>query len=393
MQLPPLLSLGIFLELWLTVLVQGGDDGLLHSNVNRSYCQQDVEDTSGSVSLELMQTQATLTRGLRNMGGTQPELKRQRKFSPKVVFVKTHSTGSSTLTSILHRYCDIHNARCAVYPPDVAVGDTIRRPVLARLASEDAGQIDIWPYHATLEPDLFDQMMPGNIKVSLFREPISRVLSSFAHAPSPEKVMQFLAALQQNETWQWDCGPSGERMSVQVPLEKFNKLDLVMLTEDYDRSLLLLRRKLGWSLADLLYLRLKDHGKDRAMQSAVKELHTLMQKSAGDLTVAANVFVEKCTRSDEAEVYSMAKQRFQQQWNELPERHREQALKDLKRFEAGLDALSACCHDHPDDAYCKVLSEDNIAWNARQRADASGKAQDLKDSICQDKALAALQTN
>eukprot|EP00971_Amphidinium_carterae_P046767 921561-Amphidinium_carterae.1 len=161
-------------------------------------------------------------------------------------------------------------------------------------------------------------------------------------------------------------------MAEQVPIKKFDKIDVPMLTEDYDRSLLLFRRKVGWSLEDLLYLPLKSHSSDKAMQEALGGLKAVLlhpesltpdsPPGAGEVSAAA-AFIARCLEGSEKQVYELAKKKFQQQWNDVPQRHKDQLTRDLARFQAALMELSTCCAEHEDDAYCQLLSEDNILWN------------------------------
>lgn len=299
----------------------------------------------------------------------------------KVVYIKTHSTGSSTLTGILHRYCDFHRLRCFVHPENIKPGYTLGRENLKNVMSvmESKNQtVDIWPNHAILEPDLFDHMIPGNLKISIFRNPLDRVLSSFKHghwraggtrfvAHTIRKTIRELKNNTLNREFLTDrfddpCGPQGMPMSRHVPVDKFNTLDFVLLTEQYNLGLVMLQRRLGWSKRDMMYLRLKDHNEDGpVLHEAAAELKEYITGPKEHMTTAARNVVETCIEGDEA-IYDLAQKKFVSQWQQLSAQEQKEVQDDVKRFEMALENLAACCREDPEDRYCKSLADDNIEW-------------------------------
>jgi len=289
------------------------------------------------------------------------DLSEDGEIIDKVVFIKTHACGSSTLTSILHWFCENHNKHCFIYPEEIPSGSTILREQLLPIASEQAGTLDIWPNHVTLETDLLDALIPGNFKISLFREPLSRLLSCFRHG-SPDAARNVLDELK-NGTNPDTCGSASMKMSKQVPVEQFHELDFILLTEEYDLSLMMLRRVLGWSVRDMLYRRMKDEHNEELTQ-VVDELQIFLQ---GTPAPATSEFLEGCTGGNESVVYDLAKKAFEHQWNSFSAAEQLDIKADLVMFQDGLAALEECCDSHAEDVLCQHMAIDNVEWNKMAR--------------------------
>lgn len=307
----------------------------------------------------------------------------------KIVFIKTQSTGSSTLTSILHRFCDDHQRRCFVHPAGTHPGSTANRTRLKGYVEEEEARarrfkqdpiahawrpLDIWPNHAVLEADLFDRLVPGNVKISIFRRPIERVLSSFSHGPElpanrsrAEEVQDILTALRAGERPQPWCGPAGFRLADSVPLADFDKLDFVLLTEKFDLSLILLRRRLRWRTHDIMYLKLKDHQQDADLEASRQHLRQYLTLPDDNITQPTRFLKEHCIEGEEAAVYHKAHDKFDQQFSRLSTRVQEDVAEELEDFGRSLASVADCCERDPDDAYCQRLVEDNVPWVIRQR--------------------------
>eukprot|EP00403_Amphidinium_massartii_P031201 CAMPEP_0178387962 /NCGR_PEP_ID=MMETSP0689_2-20121128/9347_1 /TAXON_ID=160604 /ORGANISM="Amphidinium massartii, Strain CS-259" /LENGTH=377 /DNA_ID=CAMNT_0020008349 /DNA_START=95 /DNA_END=1228 /DNA_ORIENTATION=- len=324
------------------------------------------------------------------------------KMIDKVVFIKTQSTGSSTLTSILHWFCENHHKRCFIYPEGLASGSTVQREGLLSILTEEAGySLDIWPNHVILETDLLDELIPGNFKISLFREPLSRLMSSFRHVePSVSgssaedallEAQTVLDALK-NGTVPDKCGNAAVKMSKQVPIEKFQDLDFILLTEEYDLSLMMLRRALGWSVRDMLYRRMKDEHNEE-LTEVVEELQTLLQ---GNSTPAVEEFLAECSGRNDTVVYQLAREAFEQQWHSFSTEEQMEINADLRVFQAALAALEECCDSHVDDALCQHMAIDNVEWQELAREtqhDGIVRFTEGVGSVCMQVADAALIHN
>ena len=122
----------------------------------------------------------------------------------KVVFIKLHKVGSTTVADILRRRCDNYGFRCAGVPKLHIYVTTVKSEGLKGMVSEHAGEYDIWANHVVLDPEALDALIPGNIKTAVFRNPLDRVLSSFRHAA---KLFGPAAATSPIHTMQQDRWP------------------------------------------------------------------------------------------------------------------------------------------------------------------------------------------
>jgi len=285
----------------------------------------------------------------------------------KIVFIKLHSVGSSTMTSILHHYCELHHKNCFVYPRNVRVGLTLDPHVLGQIVSEFTSghmpALDIWPNHAVMDPSLFDALIPGNFKTSFFRLPLDRLVSSFRHGAGAGSVLKVMERLKQNFGVK-TCGPASMSMAKQITAQQVDELDLVMLTEQYDLSLMMLRRALGWSMFDMMYRRMKRHIADKLVE-ATFSLAEYLSKPSSELNTATRRYLEACVGPDDTAVYLHASNKFQQQWENLGPEGQRTILDELAKFQSARNVLVECCESKPLDSYCEALGEDNAAWNHR----------------------------
>ena len=183
-------------------------------------------------------------------------------LNQSIVFIRTHHTGSTTVTGIFQRFCDElsgvirdsreseirviranrvihaikiwvsiandshesiranrvanrpcrsgdeHNVTCAPNPPHKFLGGTANHEKLAKYVAKHAGKdkIDIWPWHVYYLREPFEKLMPGALTLSIFRKPEARVVSCLSHDGwSTEEVREAVHQLQTNgETPQ--CG-------------------------------------------------------------------------------------------------------------------------------------------------------------------------------------------
>eukprot|EP00971_Amphidinium_carterae_P150672 2987123-Amphidinium_carterae.1 len=88
-------------------------------------------------------------------------------------------------------------------------------------------------------------------------------------------------------------GPTSYPMAKQIKPEQVGELDLVMLTEKYDLSLMMLRRALRWSLFDMMYRRMKSEHADDLMKATATFVDYLSQP-VGELNTATRDYLEAC---------------------------------------------------------------------------------------------------
>mmetsp|Transcript_73019 Transcript_73019/g.136386 ORF Transcript_73019/g.136386 Transcript_73019/m.136386 type:complete len:394 (+) Transcript_73019:62-1243(+) len=317
----------------------------------------------------LVQTQAYRVRSI-EAAALQDDVERA---IDRVVFVKTAATGGSTFSGILHRFCENHGKRCYIFPQEKI--DRIKvefesflpieRAELTEIAETSSGKYDIWPNHVMFYPDLFQSLIPGAFKVSLFREPLPRIMSSIRHG-WVEDATKLLSALKHDEVFNHPlaCGYAGLQMSDQVSKEAYDALDFVMLTEEYDRSLMMLRRVLGWRASEMMYRPLKEK-EDEDVLEVVQQLQEFVSRPEGELNHATKVFLEQCAGKGEQDVYKRAVQSFDEQWQRLSASEQQAIEQEVILFQDVREQLAVCCEHNEHDAYCAELLVDNVDWNKR----------------------------
>ena len=189
---------------------------------------------------------------------------RNCKELKSVYFFKTHKTGSTSICNILCRFgmkrkLNILRGNYTDIPPH---------------------SVDIFPFHEPFNESLFSRIMqPDTVYISILREPLSQFISSAVYyyleiqlfnrkgKRKEERIMNCIT--------DFDTLPESERdilkqdqarvlgfdtsKSVDAPetlghLHNLKKqLDFVMILEHWHESLVLLRRRMCWTMQDILF--------------------------------------------------------------------------------------------------------------------------------------------
>lgn len=208
--------------------------------------------------------------------------------------MKTHKTGSSTITNILNRYGEAHNLNF-VLPR--AGTNRLDWPWFFQNTSYyplNGSEPNILCNHARFNENTMLELMPNDtVYVTILRNPISQFESSFSYMTldkilgmkntedtlweffkDPEKVLVNYVLTQdlrvnsdrlkliQNGMF-YDLGLESKDFSNKKQIyDKLQQLDnrfhLVMIMEYFEESIVLLKRLLCWELDDLVYFRLKN---------------------------------------------------------------------------------------------------------------------------------------
>eukprot|EP00971_Amphidinium_carterae_P328809 6460886-Amphidinium_carterae.1 len=140
-------------------------------------------------------------------------------------------------------------------------------------------------------------------------------------------------------------------MSDQLSPEQVQELDFVMLTEQYDLSLMMLRRKLGWSMFDMVYRRQRaDHTPEIVTATAAFEEY--LSQPVSTLNEATQLYLQNCVGGNEFALYQSANRTFYAQWEALSATEQQEVRSDESRFSAAQDTLLQCCRNSPSDSYC-----------------------------------------
>ncbi|XP_073432691.1 galactose-3-O-sulfotransferase 2-like [Dendrobates tinctorius] len=196
-----------------------------------------------------------------------------------VFFLKTHKTASSSIMNILFRYGEFHNLTFAFPAHSQYSYPSFFRASYVNGFSETTKQIfNIMCHHMRFKFTEVKKVMPDNtFYFTILRNPVSRMESSFAYYRNdgPFKMATNLEDFLNNskiyykgtdgfgylgKDWMtFDLGFEPNDSSEQSVLAWHamdNIFDLVLITEYYDESLILLKDALCWSFYDVLSFRL-----------------------------------------------------------------------------------------------------------------------------------------
>ncbi|XP_071509584.1 galactosylceramide sulfotransferase-like [Diadema antillarum] len=209
----------------------------------------------------------------------------------KVAFLKTHKTGSSTVSSIFQRYGFLNNLTFLV--PDQTHFINYRDKFSANRIQPNSSSVarekwradigfDLLTNHVRYNRSELDKVFHGAKYVTIMREPGAQFESAFYYFEifrsmprSNEPLKLFLSeprkyfdmVMQTRQYFKdsmhnqhlFDFGMSHDETDDEIAvrrkiIELDVELDLVMITEYFDESLLLLRKLLCWEMSDILYL-------------------------------------------------------------------------------------------------------------------------------------------
>ncbi|EGD81554.1 hypothetical protein PTSG_02270 [Salpingoeca rosetta] len=204
-----------------------------------------------------------------------------------IKYIKTHKTGSSTLTNILHRFGVKHDLKMALPKDNVFYawpqGDERSIPASVESIKGSAPPYDmLCSAHVRYVKPALESVVPGGTYVTVLRRPTSHFMSSWSHWHVWEHIMhrggpeltpdQFLQGFEQYQgylgfgdrilllnSYAYDLGISHPTPGniQQLITEMEENFGVVLITEHMLESLVLLKRTLCWSLEDVLHLGLK----------------------------------------------------------------------------------------------------------------------------------------
>ncbi|XP_041842419.1 galactose-3-O-sulfotransferase 3 [Melanotaenia boesemani] len=201
-----------------------------------------------------------------------------------IVFLKTHKTASTTMQNLLFRFAERHNLTVAL--PVQACGHQFCYPrsFASQLIHPHTLPANIITNHMRFNKAELKRLMPNDtIYITILREPASMFESLFSyyshHCQSFKRVPNgsleaFLKEPfryyrpEENEsvyarnTLTFDLGGNKDRPATDVLYAKAfaeeveRVFSLVMISEYFDESLVLLRHLFSWDLDDIIYIKL-----------------------------------------------------------------------------------------------------------------------------------------
>ncbi|XP_038050873.1 galactose-3-O-sulfotransferase 4-like [Patiria miniata] len=205
----------------------------------------------------------------------------------RIVFVKTHKTGSSTVTTMLQRYGYKNNLNFALPTKRHVFYEFVKFQAsrVFQYDLKDAKGNLVWPAlggfhilanHARYNRSEQDALIPNAFYFTIIREPASQFESAFnfyhmdkrmpKHAMTDmfqippkwfsTKVKHFFPFMRNGQMF--DLGLDQETQDNKTVGETFealsHEMDLVMITEYFDESLILLKEMLCWDFDDITYV-------------------------------------------------------------------------------------------------------------------------------------------
>nr|XP_002738732.1 PREDICTED: galactosylceramide sulfotransferase-like [Saccoglossus kowalevskii] len=229
------------------------------------------------------------------MGLEQPDIKVTERYNvsiPKykpehqIVFIKTHKTASTTTSTIILRYGYIRELSVAL-PLHHKKKISIKKLFTADQVegySRGTKEFNLIAFHLRYNHKELDKVVPGARYITILREPAAQFESAFGYfeiakhfglegtsnplavfMKSPDQYYSYRSAFfkgkyQLRNGMAFDLGlPHNIHTKpdkvIQWKIARLGKeFDLVMLTDYYDESLLLLKKLLCWKWHDILYI-------------------------------------------------------------------------------------------------------------------------------------------
>ncbi|CAG5129991.1 unnamed protein product [Candidula unifasciata] len=222
-----------------------------------------------------------------------------------VYYLKTHKTGSTTMYSILAEFCRSHqllallpsgthiNLRPPFHPSQVVLHDNISK-------------YDMVFNHHVYDEKIFKYLHNDTFKFTTLREPFRHFISSFTYfrevdqfpylkrINTSDPLASFLADPQKYETKRYasftnnrqsmDLGfnlshPFHDLTYIRSFISQTEKrFHLVLITDYFHESLILLKRTLHWTTADILYYKKLASGQKLSVSNETLQLYRQQHK-------------------------------------------------------------------------------------------------------------------
>ncbi|XP_065060276.1 galactosylceramide sulfotransferase-like [Rhopilema esculentum] len=295
----------------------------------------DIEPTT---SASIAQTREISTRktGSPTRPSTEPPTQRPR-CEPQnyVVFLKTHKTGSSTITNILNRYADWNNLTMLL--PNDKQFYSFNWPNKFRLsyAKDNHGVMpNILANHARYSRKSMNVLFPRKRTsyITILREPVKQWESTFSymsfpyilniykmkdplnfflnHPPSIQNIQKNARRfpsihLIKNPLF-FDLGLDYKYYDnitmIRRALKTIEKdFDIVLMMEHFDESMVLLKRRLCWSIDDVVFFKTNERlNKNKRRVLTAEEENLIKKWNTADVALY-NYFVDKFWKEIEKE--------------------------------------------------------------------------------------------
>ena len=233
-----------------------------------------------------------------------------------IVFIKTHKTGSTTMASLFERFGYRNNLTFAlpkyghVFHNSNKFLQTYVIPI-PKVLSKFYPRFNILANHAVYNRPELDKTVPNATYVTILRDPVTQLESAFGyfemykglnlHDNNSFKIfMNNISHYYYNTTFKYNQklrSKNGQLFDLGLDIKKVNdtdfirrkietldeEFDLVLITEYFDESLILMKKLLCWSFDDILYISAGVRSKSHRYSISDDLQRKIRQWNAGDM--------------------------------------------------------------------------------------------------------------
>ncbi|GFO47913.1 galactose-3-o-sulfotransferase 3 [Plakobranchus ocellatus] len=269
------------------------DNGQVSEVVNYSVIDVQPEHLSGDPNYNVMDVEPEQLSGDANYNVMDVESETDSEIR-HVVFIKVHKAASSTLQNIMFRFSLARNLSVLLPKnPLDHINDSGRAINPDRIISHPKeGYFDILCDHIIFDEEVLAQYFPETaVRVAIVRDPMQQALSALVYFSQYFKKPELLAGIEKYKDSPLEgflghprdffklsqpvvSSYINNRMSVDLGFDLTNfeaskknktkirkflsnlerQFDLILISEYFDESMVLLRRTLSWSMKDIIYL-------------------------------------------------------------------------------------------------------------------------------------------
>ncbi|KAI8805491.1 galactose-3-O-sulfotransferase-domain-containing protein [Cladochytrium replicatum] len=205
----------------------------------------------------------------------------------RYIFIKTHKTGSTTLGSIFFRYGVKHRQKIFIPGRHYTDQMDFEHPKITSNLDSHIFLSHFGPMNRSWFREhpvqlnvaymmqMYRRAVPGGMGITVLRDPHARFLSHYQYLIRPSHPHLSLADYARSrkvffapgvgywsQNWNRQCQELGirtvEDLNRFLAVEKDKYFSLILITELFDESLVLMRRMLGWERGDILYVKMLD---------------------------------------------------------------------------------------------------------------------------------------
>nr|XP_054750267.1 galactosylceramide sulfotransferase-like [Lytechinus pictus] len=212
---------------------------------------------------------------------TSPNPQSSCKPTERIVYIKTHKTGSTTTASIFERYGYLRNLSFAMSKGShiISTEGLFKRSMVYKIPNRSRNDFDMLVNHVRYNREEMDLAIPEAKYITIIRDPVTQLESAFGYfemgkhlkitTKNPfETFMSQPRKYYAMKSYLWSRSRNGQMYDlgfahvdeenvarIQDKIDQLSReIDLVMITEYFEESLILLKKLLCWDYTDILYI-------------------------------------------------------------------------------------------------------------------------------------------